>query len=175
MNRWTASRIPRYYLPTFFAAWTHSTVSTPDYRRESSMEPWLDRIPARSSLRVPSSSCSMAHLVRGFSYGYPRNHYPIGYSRPMFCRTIAPAKKTAVSGGRFDALAFRVLDGVTRKVLSARGCKIRICRRTSRCVFRGLSWRVALRVHVTPVQQCLNNLDLQQEGLQAEPGSRRIA
>ena len=107
--RWS-TRIELHHLPAFFVAWTHSTVSTPHCRGESSVDPSVDRKTARSSFRVVSQLLG-GKPGPGFFSGYLRKHHA-GRGGPLFCRTIARARRAAVPEGRFKVLAFRFLEGL---------------------------------------------------------------
>ena len=93
MNRSAASRILRCYLLAFFAAWTRSTVSTPDCRAESSVERSVDQETARSSLRVLSQLFGGPPGPGFFPPAICANIIRLG-NRSLFCRTVAPAKKS---------------------------------------------------------------------------------
>ena len=93
----------------------------------------------------------------------------------MFCRTIAPAtEEPSFPDGRFDALAFRLLEGlgvrevgVVRTSLKAKDKPENFEVRFSGLVI--LSRAEGPR-HTTPGQQGLNHLGLRQANLQAKSG-----
>ena len=74
MNRSAASRIPQHHLAAFNAAWTYSTVSSPNCRMDSSVGPSVNRRTARSFLGVLSQLFG----------GPPRP----GFFPPAICATI---------------------------------------------------------------------------------------
>ena len=88
---------PDTTLPAFSAAWTHSTVSALTCRGESSVEssvePSVDRRTARSSLRVLRQSFSGPPGPGIFQPSICANIARL-YNRPLFSRTVVPAKKS---------------------------------------------------------------------------------
>ena len=135
MNRSAALRTPRYHLPAFFAAWAHSTDSTPNCRWESAVEPSVDRKTARLSLRVLSQFLGGPPGPGFFPPAVCAYAIRLG-NRLLFCLTVAPAKTSR----RFRMVVsmpshfvFSSALACERLISSARRWEPRTHQRTSRC------------------------------------------
>ena len=95
MNRSAVSRTPRYHLPTLVAdePTVSKTKTTPNCRGESSVEPSVDRKTARSSLRLLRQIFGGPPDPGVFLSAICANIARLS-NCPLFCRIIAPAKKS---------------------------------------------------------------------------------
>ena len=118
----------------------------------------------------------MAHLVPGLFRRYLRRHHPTGRSPLVFRYHCPSEEEPPCPDGRFDALAFRLLEGLGVQEVGVVGTTLKVEDSPEDFEVRLSELVIVSRVEgprYTPEQQGLNHVGFQQAALQAEPGGRR--